>query len=437
MKVPLSDDDDDDDDEAAPAKSAAAPAAGGKTFMSDVDLEELKPVANPPPAKPASSGASAPSMSRRAQEERALAAAEASMKYRPRAEWSTETPGDRISTEVFCTTWSPDSKFLAAGCGDGSIRVFNAATGRIAYMLRSSAAAALGSNSSGASGVDESLPITCIRFRPEAAGSKGVLLATSADGSVTHWHVTSQACLYSQVEEQHNVGGGDAQVYSCDYAKDGDHFATGGRDGHVRLYDEATKALVSSLTAGKDKGTTGHSNRVYSVRWHPRDDNVLVSGGWDNTIQVWDTRAGYSVRSIYGPHICGDALDLSPTDGNTILTGSWRPHECLQRWDLASGKLIDTVPFAAGPGGLGADRPELLYAAAYHPDGTSFAAGGCGTNEAKWFSNEPPAVQGTGGPKMLERVSVGNGGVYAMAFAPSGKKLAMGGGGKTITVVDL
>jgi hypothetical protein len=36
-------------------------------------------------------------------------------------------------------------------------------------------------------------------------------------------------------------------------------------------------------------------------------------------VQVWDVRVGYAVRSIYGPHICGDSLDL---DGNTIVTGT-------------------------------------------------------------------------------------------------------------------
>lgn len=67
------------------------------------------------------------------------------------------------SSEVFCVRFSPDGKyvsclralvqslvhhmiytniyfvlfrFLAAGCGDGAIRVFNATTGRLAYNLQ-------------------------------------------------------------------------------------------------------------------------------------------------------------------------------------------------------------------------------------------------------------------------------------------------------------
>ena len=40
--------------------------------------------------------------------------------------------------------------------------------------------------------------------------------------------------------------------------------------------------------------TTGHSNRVFSLKFVAEDPNLLVSGGWDNTVQVWDVRAGLS-----------------------------------------------------------------------------------------------------------------------------------------------
>ena len=458
MKVPMSDSADDDDASAASAAAAAksqlspsksASGAREKTFLSEVDLQELKPAEFESAGGSSSHAKVISTQSKREEIEAELAKSEAAAGFKPRAEWPTESHADRAPTEVFCCTWSPDSRFLAAGCGDGSIRVFNASTGRVAYMLRSSATMALGSSTSAAatsssssshatggyagSHIEESLPITCIRFRPtpDDTKTKGVLIATCADGTVTHWHMMSQTCLYSIQEVQDPPG--EAQTYSCDYAPDGESFATGGRDGKVRVYDESTKALSATLHAGKDKGTTGHSNRVYSVKYNPRDPNILVSGSWDNTVQIWDISLGYSIRSIYGPHICGDALDLS-LDGRTILTGSWRPNQALQRWDLESGKLVDTIPFAAGPGGLGGDRPELLYAAAFAPDGRSFAAGGCGTNEAKVFTLGP---SGNDPPKVVDRISAGKGGVYCLAFAPSGKKMAVGGGGPNVIVVDV
>jgi len=39
---------------------------------------------------------------------------------------------------------------------------------------------------------------------------------------------------------------------------------------------------------------------------------MLVSGGWDNTVMLYDVRSGGPVQWAYGPHICGgDAIDFS------------------------------------------------------------------------------------------------------------------------------
>jgi COMPASS component SWD3 len=64
---------------------------------------------------------------------------------------------------------------------------------------------------------------------------------------------------------------------------------------------------------------------VYAVRYHKVDPSVILSGGWDNTVHIWDLRVGSSVRHIFGPHICGDALDTN-ANGAMILTASHR-HE--------------------------------------------------------------------------------------------------------------
>ena len=46
----------------------------------------------------------------------------------------------------------------------------------------------------------------------------------------------------------------------------------------------------------------GHVMRVFALQYHPQDDQVFVSGGWDNTIQWWDTRTSerYSIKKISG-----------------------------------------------------------------------------------------------------------------------------------------
>ena len=62
----------------------------------------------------------------------------------------------------------------------------------------------------------------------------------------------------------------------------------------------------------------------------------MVSGGWSDTVQIWDIRAKKVVRKISGPHISGDALDIC---GNTIMTGQYKTEAQLQLWDLGTGKV--------------------------------------------------------------------------------------------------
>jgi len=225
-----------------------------------------------------------------------------------------------------------------------------------------------------------------MRFRP-GGNSRGVLLACSADASVRHWHVPTGKCLSTIYE------GGDQQVFACDYRHDGQVFATGGKDKLVRLYDESKLSSPSgigssaaasigrappssapsgiapiatfggNLFAGTSieslsctstsndvaNGAGGsHSNRIFAVCFHPHDTDIILSGGWDNTIQIWDARvsgAGHgAVRSMFGAHLCGDALQVTP-DGNYVISGSWRPDDALQVWDFRSGRLVSNIPF--------------------------------------------------------------------------------------------
>lgn len=60
-------------------------------------------------------------------------------------------------------------------------------------------------------------------------------------------------------------------------------------------------------------------------------------------LQFWDDRTPHAVRHIYGPHICGDALDIDAVH-NHVITGSWRKNNVLQIWDITSGSKIKDVP---------------------------------------------------------------------------------------------
>jgi WD40 repeat protein len=166
---------------------------------------------------------------------------------------------------------------------------------------------------------------------------------------------------------------------------------------------------------------------VFSVKFHPSEaGNVLVSGGWDNTVQIWDVRVGYSVRSIYGPHICGDSLDVA---GDEILTGSWRPEDQLELWDFLSGRKIKTIPWARR---VFSSQPCMLYAAQFSKEGQGryIVAGGSGSNETKLFDhNDSDRALGT-----LTGLSRA---VFTVDFAQDSRKLAVAGGDASIRILNI
>lgn len=330
----------------------------------------------------------------------------AAFRFKRRSSIKVNAAKELEDAAVFTMSFSPDSRFLAAGCGDGSVRVFNS-VGRLSYVMNAESRS--------------KLPATCLRFRPTsaAAQTKNVLVVASADGSLSHYHLTTQKKLYT-IEEKDN------QIYSVEFSGDGEHFATAGRDCKVRVYDENTKTLVSCMSDGATRDVAGHSNRVYALKYKPDDPNVLLSGGWDNQVLMWDVRSGQAVRSIYGPHLCGEALDVY---NDQVLTGSWRPKDALQLWDYGSGKLVRNVAWAADSEDT-APPPEMLYAASFSADGKFIAAGGSGTNEGKLFDvhNDYKAV---------DRQYMGEKGVYCLAFAGNGRKLAFAGGSKNVAMLDL
>lgn len=69
---------------------------------------------------------------------------------------------------------------------------------------------------------------------------------------------------------------------------------------------------------------SGSTEKISCVKFSPLDPNLLVTGGSDKTMTLYDARFRVPVLSISGPFITGDAIDINPKDGK-ILTGSCTP----------------------------------------------------------------------------------------------------------------
>ncbi|XP_046678614.1 ribosome biogenesis protein WDR12 homolog [Homalodisca vitripennis] len=63
-------------------------------------------------------------------------------------------------------------------------------------------------------------------------------------------------------------------------------YLTASADRHVRLYDpRSTEGSVVKSTF------TSHSQWVQTVRWSPTDEHLFISGAYDNTVKLWDSRS--------------------------------------------------------------------------------------------------------------------------------------------------
>uniref|UniRef100_A0A7M4FY42 WD repeat domain 17 n=1 Tax=Crocodylus porosus TaxID=8502 RepID=A0A7M4FY42_CROPO len=85
-----------------------------------------------------------------------------------------------------------------------------------------------------------------------------------------------------------------AAVFGCDWSQNNkDMIATGCEDKNVRVYYLATSSDQPL------KVFSGHTAKVFHVRWSPLREGILCSGSWDYTIRVWDTRDGTCLDTVY------------------------------------------------------------------------------------------------------------------------------------------
>ncbi|KAK5879603.1 hypothetical protein CesoFtcFv8_022704, partial [Champsocephalus esox] len=81
----------------------------------------------------------------------------------------------------------------------------------------------------------------------------------------------------------------------------------GGGDGSLQLWDSANPS--APLRAAKE-----HTQEVYSVDWsQTRGENLIVSGSWDQTAKVWDPSLSQSVSTLRGHE-------------GVIYSTVWSPH---------------------------------------------------------------------------------------------------------------
>ncbi|XP_039189818.1 ribosome biogenesis protein WDR12 homolog isoform X5 [Crotalus tigris] len=214
-------------------------------------------------------------------------------------------PLGREAHGVYSLCFGASGAQLAAGFGDGAVQLVDAGTGAPGPCLRP--------------GRRPRHAVTALGFH---RAKPGLLLAAGADGVVVLYDLSAGGAAASLSEEEN-------EIHALDFCRDGSAFATAGKDRHIRLYDSQTHQLVHVVRApdfmAGDEFTpfSGHSRRIFALRFHPTELHLFLTGGWDNSVKVWDKRVPKGAQSVInGPHICGPGIDIKMTGlGNGIGKG--------------------------------------------------------------------------------------------------------------------
>lgn len=211
----------------------------------------------------------------------------------------------------------------------------------------------------------------------------------------------------------------DNQVLCSDYSHNGAMFAVGCRDATVRVYDEGTRSISAELSPGRGE-RLGHGNRVFSLKWV--NENSLVSGGWDRNVLVWDVRVKSVVKSVYGPNVFGDSLDVST--GN-LLTGSCDTENQLQLWSLADCSNVYSETLKAQ------GTSCMVYTAQFSKvdDGRMFAVGGGGNHQAYFYVTE--------GLRQFAVLHDMQKSVYSIDFANHSSRVCVAGADGRVRIYDI
>ncbi|HEV7237589.1 MAG TPA: WD40 repeat domain-containing protein, partial [Ktedonobacteraceae bacterium] len=205
----------------------------------------------------------------------------------------------------------------------------------------------------------------------------GVLaVAWSPDGTrlaMGNWNGQIQAW---DAKTGHHVinfpGAGFQQVFSLIWLPDGSSIVAGGDNAVVWVWNAATGEVQNKYQSqegniqNNDRGHTG----VITVASSP-DSKYIASGGYDQTVQVWEAATGRLIV-IYRGHTGGIGSVTWSPDGRYIASASY--DMTVQIWDATTGRLILTYH----------GHTKEVYAVAWSPNGQHIASGGKDNTVQVW-----------------------------------------------------
>lgn len=240
---------------------------------------------------------------------------------------AVDPKGLDLESPYYGLALSSDGKMLAASKGDGTVHLWELATGEPKGVL-------LGRKSG----------TLVVAYAPDGK----TVAAANNDGVVKLWDLTT---LKERASFKHGSG-----AWSVAFDPAGKVLATGGNGfgADIKLWDPATGAELATLR--------GHGHGIIALAFSP-DGKLLASGCYDKTVKLWDMTTRKESATLREHKGFVNGVAFSP-DGQTLATSG--DDGTLKLWDVAT--RTERASFQA--------HAEVIWSLAFAPDGKTLATGG-------------------------------------------------------------
>jgi len=333
------------------------------------------------------------------------------------------THGDYVHT----ADWSPDGTQILTGSQDGTVRLWDAASGEELWRISEGGPNWASWSPDGQSILligEKKSTITMWDYRSinkrYSLNVEGLKDKISIKTPFHPWSPSGEKyVLYSTQgkaflfdtftgHQIHKLSNHEGELSTARWSPNGDLIATSGfEDGKITIWDPKSGTMLYSLQAGFE------DNRTVFANWSPSGDQFAIRG--QGGARIFSTDSGEELFSLQIPRVYVQSVSWSSDASLLISTG--KDDGIARMWDAVSGKEIESL-----------DGLVQAYGVDWSPSGDYATISGADGNVHIWNKT-------TG--REIDTINVTRSYVVVAKFSPDGKQILAVGETNSIKIIDL